>query len=244
MNVTVLKTKEQIGAAVADIIVGIVKRDPYAKLGLATGASPVPVYQDLIARYEAGEVSFKNVSAYNLDEYCGLPRDDENSYYTFMRRNLFDRIDIDSANTHIPDGNAADPDAECRRYDALIESVGGVDVQILGLGVDGHIGFNEPGDSFAPGTFKVKLHESTIAANSIYFKDGNMPHYALTMGVGTIMRAKKILLIAAGRAKAAAVKAMVEGEVSPACPASILQTHPDATVFLDEDAAELLTVVK
>ena len=157
-----------------------------------------------------------------------------------MRRNLFDHIDIDPANTHIPDGNAADVDAECRRYDALIESIGGVDVQILGIGTDGHIGFNEPGDSFAPGTFKIKLHDSTIESNSIYFKDGNMPRYALTMGIGTIMSAKKILIIATGEAKAEAVKNMIEGEVDPACQASILQTHRDVTALLDRAAASLL----
>lgn len=244
MEIKVFQTKEQIGAAAGKIIADIVKNDPAAKLGLATGASPVPTYRYLIGQYEAGEISFRGVSAYNLDEYCDLPRDDENSYYTFMRRNLFDHIDIDPANTHIPDGNAVDTDAECRRYDALIDSIGGVDVQILGIGTDGHIGFNEPGDSFAPGTFRIKLHESTIESNSIYFKDGKMPRYALTMGIGTIMSAKKIILIATGAAKAKAVKAMIEGEVSPACQASILQTHPDVTVFLDEAAAELLTSEK
>ena len=241
MEVIIMKTKEQIGEAAGKIIAEVVKNDPAAKLGLATGASPVPTYKYLISKYASGAISFKDVSAYNLDEYCNLPRDDENSYYTFMRKNLFDHIDIDPANTHIPDGNAADPDAECARYDALIEKIGGVDVQILGIGTDGHIGFNEPGDSFAPGTFKIKLHESTIESNSVYFKNGDMPRYALTMGIGTIMRAKKIVLIATGKAKAGAVKAMIEGEVSPACPASILQTHPDVTVFLDEAAAELLT---
>ena len=241
MEVRIFETKEQIGEAAGKIIVDIVKADPAAKLGLATGASPVPTYRYLIGQYEKGLVSFRGVSAYNLDEYCDLPKDDENSYYTFMRKNLFDHIDIDPANTHIPDGNAADVDAECRRYDALIESIGGVDVQLLGIGTDGHIGFNEPGDSFAPGTFKIKLHDSTIESNSIYFKDGKMPHYALTMGIGTIMSAKKILIIATGEAKAEAVKNMIEGEVDPACQASILQTHRDVTALLDRAAAGLLS---
>ena len=241
MQIEIFDSGCKLACRAADIFEETVRANPSAVLGLATGASPVNTYKELIARYNAGRLSFAGVTTFNLDEYCDLPQNDKNSYYTFMRKNLFDHIDIDPANTHIPDGNAADPDAECARYDALIEKIGGVDVQILGIGTDGHIGFNEPGDSFAPGTFKIKLHESTIESNSVYFKNGDMPRYALTMGIGTIMRAKKIILIATGKAKAGAVKAMIEGEVSPACPASILQTHPDVTVFLDEAAAELLT---
>ncbi len=241
MDIRIYDTPAEIGEAAGKIFADLIRSKPDAKLGLATGASPVPTYQYLIGEYERGNLSFRGVSAYNLDEYCDLPKNDRNSYYTFMRENLFDHVDIDPANTHIPDGNAADIEKECREYDRLIEEIGGVDLQILGIGTDGHIGFNEPGDSFAPGTFKIKLHDSTIESNSIYFKNGDMPRYALTMGIGTIMSAKKIVIIATGASKAEAVKAMIEGEVSPACPASILQTHPDVTVFLDRAAAGLLT---
>ena len=209
-------------------------------LGLATGASPVLTYQELIRRCAAGRISFRDTVTFNLDEYCDLPRNDKNSYYSFMQENLFSMIDIDPANIHIEDGNAADYAAEAKAYDEKIAAAGDIDLQLLGIGTNGHIGFNEPAEVFTDGTFRIKLTQSTIDANSRYFTDSKMPEYALTMGVGTIMRAKKILLIATGEAKADAVYNTVKGPVTPHCPASILQTHPDAVLLLDEAAAALL----
>lgn len=240
MNIRIFTDETALACAAADLIEETVHANPHAVLGLATGASPVLTYKELIKRYEAGKLSFSNVTAFNLDEYCDLPKNDKNSYYTFMQENLFGKIDIDPANIHIEDGNAADFAAEAKAYDAMISAAGNIDLQLLGIGTNGHIGFNEPADAFSDGTFRVKLTQSTINANSRYFTDSKMPEYALTMGVGTIMKAKKIMLIATGAAKADAVYNTVKGPVTPRCPASILQTHPDAVLLLDEAAAALL----
>ena len=235
-----MDTAAQIAAQAGEIFVQCVKDKPDALLGLATGASPIALYRYLVAQYKAGAVRFRNVRTYNLDEYCGLAADDSNSYAAFMREHLFRFLDIPPENTHIPNGCAPDIAAECKRYDALIEAIGGVDLQLLGIGTVGHIGFNEPSDRFADGTYKVKLHESTIAANSRYFQYGDMPQYAITMGVGTILKAKKIVVLATGAGKAKAVYDMLNGAVTPHCPASALQRHADTVVFLDKAAASLL----
>lgn len=240
MQIRIFSNENDLAAAAADIFEMTIAAKPDAVLGLATGASPVLTYKELIKRYEAGKISFARVTTFNLDEYCDLPKNDKNSYYTFMRENLFSKIDIDPSNVHIEDGNAADFDAEAKAYDAMIEAAGFIDLQLLGIGTNGHIGFNEPADAFSDGTFRVKLTESTIKANSRYFTDSAMPEYALTMGAGSIMRAKKILLIATGAAKAEAICNTVKGPVTPRCPASILQTHPDAVLLMDEAAAALL----
>lgn len=239
MDIRIFDSAEQIAAVAGEIFVQQIKKNPQSVLGLATGASPVKTYEYIISQYKNGYISFRDVKTYNLDEYCDLPVSDKNSYYTFMHENLFDHVDIQEENVHLPDGNAADMAEECRRYDEMLTQIGGVDIQLLGIGTNGHIGFNEPADSFTDGTYKVKLTDSTIASNSIYFDENPMPHYAVTMGVGTIMRAKKIVLIATGAAKANAVKAMIHGDVTAQCPASILQNHPDVVVFLDRDAAGL-----
>lgn len=240
MKVLVYDSAEEIARAAGEIFIEHINKFPDACLGLATGASPVQTYRYLIEQYEKGAVSFQRVRTFNLDEYCALPEEDENSYHSFMRENLFSHIDIDPANTHFPNGNAADMSAECERYDNMIREAGGIDIQLLGIGVNGHIGFNEPSDTFAETTNKVRLTESTIRSNSIYFKDGAMPVSAVTMGVSTIMHAKKILLIATGSGKAEAIRRTVEGPVTPACPASILQKHKDVCLLLDRDAAALL----
>ena len=240
MEIRIFSDAGDLANAAADVFEETVLRKPDAVLGLATGASPVLTYRELIRRYEAGRLSFARVTTFNLDEYCDLPRDDKNSYYSFMQENLFSKVDIDPARIHIEDGNAADFEAEANAYDAKIEAAGYIDLQLLGIGTNGHIGFNEPADAFTEGTFRIKLTESTIKANSRYFTDSRMPEYALTMGVGTIMKAKKILLIATGNAKAEAVYNTVKGPVTPRCPASVLQTHPDAVLMLDEAAAALL----
>ena len=240
MKVTVLKTAEEIGVAVAKIFTDEVKANPDCILGLATGASPTPTYNNIIKTHKEEGISFKGVKTYNLDEYCDLPKADKNSYYTFMHEQLFNSLDILEENVHFLDGNATDTDAECRRYDNEINEAGGIDIQLLGIGNNAHIGFNEPADSFTDGSFKVKLTDSTIEANKIYFDENPMPHYALTMGVNQIMSAKKIVLIATGPKKAEAVRNMIKGEVTPQVPASILQNHNDVEIFLDEAAASLL----
>lgn len=240
MKVTVLKTAEEIGVAVAKIFTDEVKANPDCILGLATGASPIPTYNNIIKTHKEEGISFKGVKTYNLDEYCDLPKADKNSYYTFMHEQLFNSLDILEENVHFLDGNATDTDAECRRYDNEINEAGGIDIQLLGIGNNAHISFNEPADSFTDGSFKVKLTDSTIEANKIYFDENPMPHYALTMGVNQIMSAKKIVLIATGPKKAEAVRNMIKGEVTPQVPASILQNHNDVEIFLDEAAASLL----
>ena len=240
MEVKVFNNAQEIAVACANIFTQQLTEKGDSVLGLATGASPVPTYKELIARFNDGKISFKDVKSYNLDEYCNLPRDDKNSYYTFMHENLFNSVDIKEENVHVLDGNAADPEKEAADFDAMIDADGGIDLQLLGIGTNGHIGFNEPSDAFSDGTFKVKLTDSTIKSNSIYFDDDSMPRYALTMGINSIMKAKKIVLIATGASKAEAIKATVNGEVTPLCPASILQNHKDAVLLIDKDAASLL----
>jgi len=241
MNVTILKTQEAISAAAGEILCAAVREKPNAVMGFATGASPVPTYAYMVWQCAAGKVSFAQMRTFNLDEYCDLPKSHSESYYSFMFRNLFGRIDVQAENVDFLNGNAADIPAECARYEAAIAKVGGIDVQLLGIGHNGHIGFNEPSDSFAEASFQIALTQSTIDANKMYFPDGGMPTKALTMGIGSILRARKIVLIATGAGKAQAVKDMIEGAVSPQCPASVLQNHADVQIFLDEAAASLLT---
>ncbi len=240
MEIKIFKTAEEIGIEAAKIFTDAVKSNPASVLGLATGASPIPTYKNIIKTAKEENISFKDVKTYNLDEYCQLPKNDKNSYYTFMHEQLFNSLDIKEENVHFLDGNAEDTEKECARYDAEINATGGIDVQLLGIGNNAHIGFNEPAESFTDGSFKVKLTDSTINANKIYFDEGSMPHFALTMGIEQIMRAKKIVLIATGEKKAEAVKNMIEGEVTAQVPASILQNHNDVVIFLDEAAASLL----
>lgn len=240
MEVIKLSSAYEISKAVSSIMIEQIKKKPDSVLGFATGASPVETYKRIIEAYENGEVSLKDITTFNLDEYCGLSHDNVNSYYYFMKDNLFGKTDVDFSKVNFLSGLSGDIEEECKAYQTAIEKAGGIDIQILGVGTNGHIGFNEPSDSFSDGPFKVKLAQSTIDANSKYFENDDMPRYALTMGIGDIMRAKKIVLIATGEAKAKAVYAMVKGEVSPQCPASVLQNHPDATIFIDEESAKLL----
>ncbi len=240
MDIRIFKTAEEIGIEAAKLFTDKVKEKPDCILGLATGATPIPTYKNIIKTYKSGEVSFKDVKTYNLDEYCNLPKEDKNSYYTFMHEQLFNGLDIKEENVHFLNGNADDVEKECKRYDDEIINAGGIDIQLLGIGNNAHIGFNEPAEKFTDGSFKVKLTDSTINANKIYFDEGMMPHYALTMGINQIMKAEQIVLIATGPKKAQAVKNFVEGEVTPEVPASVLQNHKNVIVFLDEDAASLL----
>ena len=240
MKVVLMDSPAEIADEVSKQIIDRVNQKPDAVLGFATGASPVETYKRLIKASKDGRVSFKNVTTFNLDEYCPLSRDNENSYYYFMKTMLFEGAGFDFEKVNFLSGDCDDCDECCSEYRKKIEDCGGIDIQLLGVGTNGHIGFNEPSDKFTDGPFKVKLTESTISSNSRYFADGNVPQYALTMGVGDIMRAKKIILIATGKSKAKAVYSMVNGEVTPLCPASILQKHPDATVYIDKESAELL----
>ncbi|MDR1464234.1 MAG: glucosamine-6-phosphate deaminase [Oscillospiraceae bacterium] len=240
MNIFVLEDEAAIGRAVGDLFCRFVQKKPAAVLGLATGASPVPAYRRMAERCRNGEVSFRRVRTFNLDEYCDLPEDHKNSYHTFMRQELFSWVDLPPENTGFLNGNAEDEFAESERYRLAIEKAGGIDIQLLGIGRNGHIGFNEPAENFTAESYKTALTGSTIAANSIYFDDIPMPRYAMTMGVGAILRARQIVLIATGGAKADAVKIMLEGEMSPRCPATALRQHPDVQVYLDPQAAALL----
>lgn len=241
MVIKTFKTAEEIGVAVAKIFTDAVAENPSCVLGLATGATPIPTYKNIISTYEKGGLSFKDVKTYNLDEYCNLPKSDKNSYYTFMHEQLFNGLDILEENVHFLDGNAEDSEAECKRYDDEINAAGGIDIQLLGIGNNAHIGFNEPADEFTTGSFKVTLTQSTIDANKIYFDENPMPTHALTMGIQQIMSAKKVILIATGPKKAEAIRNMIEGPVTAQVPASILQEHDDVLIFLDEAAASLLS---
>ena len=239
MEIKIFNNEKVIGEAAGSFYVDYINANPACVLGFATGASPVPTYKYIAESYKQGKVSLKDISTFNLDEYCDLPKDHKNSYFTFMCENLFSKTDINMDNVDFLDGNA-DPDEESARYAEAIKAKGGIDIQLLGIGRNGHIAFNEPGEEFTDEAWKVTLTQSTIDANSIYFDDVPMPHYALTMGIGSIMRSKKIIMIATGSSKAQAVRDMIKGPVTPMCPASILQQHPDVTVYLDTAAAALL----
>lgn len=241
MEIRIFDTMQQASKAGAEIIAQAMKAKKDTVLGLATGSTPVPMYRELIRRNKSGELNFADVRTYNLDEYVGLDGTHDQSYRYFMNDNLFDHINIDKANTHVPCGNGADHDADAKQYDEMVEAAGGIDVQVLGIGNNGHIGFNEPADVFIKGTHVVNLTESTIDANQRFFaRREDVPKQAVTMGVGNIMRAKKVILLAFGKGKAEAVKAMVNGEIDPKVPASILQLHADVVVLLDREAAALL----
>ncbi len=218
------------------------KLKPSSVLGLATGSSPLKVYASLAEMCVRGEISFRSVTTFNLDEYIGVPPENEHSYRYFMNANFFDKIDIDKSRTHVPDGMAKDIEAACKSYEADIEASGGIDLQLLGIGSDGHIGFNEPSSSFASKTRVKGLASETITANARFF--GNdvlaVPTHAITMGISTIMKARKICLLAYGSDKAAAVAGMIEGPISAKLPASILQMHPCVTIYLDNAAASKL----
>ena len=229
----------------ASIIGGQIINKPDCVLGLATGSTPIGIYANLVKACKSGELDFSEVSCFNLDEYIGVARDDVQSYYYYMQEHLFNHVNIAAANTHIPDGMAADAAAACDDYERRISAVGGVDMQLLGMGHNGHIGFNEPGTEFTQKTSMVTLAQTTIEANKRFFSSpDDVPRQALTMGIGTIMAARKVLVAVSGKDKAAVVKEAFFGPVLPAMPASILQFHPDVTVVGDEAAFSLLPTAK
>lgn len=221
----------------ANIISAQIIMKPDCVLGLATGSTPIGTYEKLVKRYKKGDLDFSRVKTVNLDEYKGLTRDNDQSYYYFMHEHLFNHVNIPEESTNVPDGTASDGDSECVRYEALIRELGGQDLQLLGLGHNGHIGFNEPSDSFAKTTHCVDLQERTIEANKRFFASADeVPKQAYTMGIGTIMQAKKILIIASGEDKADIIRDAFFGPVTPRVPASILQFHPDVTLVADAAA--------
>lgn len=240
MKVIIVENYQQISENGAQIIADVVKNNPNAVLGLATGTSPIGIYKNLIEACNRGEISFANVKTVNLDEYVGLDGSHPQSYRFFMNDNLFNHVDINKANTFVPNGVATNLEQECQRYTALVDSMK-QDVQLLGIGSNGHIAFNEPGTDFQSTTHVVNLTENTIKDNSRLFDSiDQVPTKALTMGIKNIINAKRILIVANGKNKAQAVWQMVKGPVTVDCPASILQTHPDVTVVVDKDAASLL----
>lgn len=225
----------------ANIISAQVILKPDCVLGLATGSTPLGAYQQLIKWCQKGDVDFSQTKTVNLDEYVGLSADHDQSYAYFMHHNFFDHINIDPANTHLPNGMEPDAEKEGRRYDRVIADLGGVDLQLLGIGANGHIGFNEPADTFETGTHRVNLTPSTIAANARFFADESMvPRQAYTMGMLDIMQARRVVMIATGENKAQAVYDAFCGPVTPKMPASIMQLHPDFTLVADEAALSLV----
>ena len=231
MRVIETKSYAELSRKAANLISAQVLSKPDSVLGLATGSTPIGTYKQLIEWYEKGDLDFSEVKSINLDEYVGLTGDHDQSYRYFMNTNLFNHVNIDKSKTNVPSGVAEDLEAECARYDALIESMGGIDLQLLGIGHNGHIGFNEPADSFVAPTHVVELGETTINANARFFSSADeVPKKAVTMGIKAIMQAKKVLLIANGPDKKAIVEKALYGPVTPEVPASILQLHPDLTV--------------
>lgn len=240
MNIIRAKDYQDMSRKAANIISAQIIMKPDCVLGLATGSTPVGTYRQLIEWYEKGDLDFSRVSTVNLDEYRGLTHIDPQSYYYFMQENLFDHVNIDKAATHVPDGTNPDAADACAKHEQIIKSLGGIDLQLLGLGNNGHIGFNEPGAAFEKETHLVDLAESTIRANARFFTSiDEVPKQAYTMGIRTIMQAKKILVVVSGESKADIVSRAFFGPVTPEVPASILQMHPDVTVVCDEAALSM-----
>lgn len=238
MKVVILENADAVAAYGAKMFCQQLHTKPNSTLGLATGSTPVALYERLIEANRAGQVSFEHAFSFNLDEYLGLDSNHPQSYRHFMNEKLFNHIDIALANTRVPNGMAADPLAACADYEAEIAARGGIDLQLLGIGRNGHIGFNEPASSLASRTRVKTLTQATIDDNSRFFaEDEYQPHLAITMGIGTIMEARRVVLLATGAGKAQAIRATVEGPISASCPASILQMHPAATLIVDEAAA-------
>jgi glucosamine-6-phosphate deaminase len=234
MKLILSKDYRDMSRKAANVISAQVILKENSVLGLATGSTPIGAYKQLIEWYKKGDVSFKSAVTVNLDEYCGLNAGHEQSYFSFMKANFFDHIDLDHKNAHLPNGLTTDTEEECNAYDALIESLGGIDLQLLGIGPNGHIGFNEPDEQFVMKTHRVRLSDTTRRANARFFNDdpSSVPEFAITMGMRHIMQAKKILLIASGAQKIAVIDRALKGPVTPRLPASLLQLHPDLTVIV------------
>ncbi|MBU2512633.1 glucosamine-6-phosphate deaminase [bacterium] len=241
MEVIIRENADSCAEIAAKIVAKYLREKKSPVLGLATGSTPEKMYRKLISMNEKGEISFSHCTTFNLDEYVGLPPDHSQSYHRYMKQNLFDHIDIGMGSTHIPDGNAPDLRLECLNYEKAIKNEGGIDLQILGIGSNGHIGFNEPIGSLSSRTWIKILTQNTIKDNARFFDDDSqVPRHVITMGIGTILEAEHCLILACGKQKSMAVQAMIEGPITSQCPSSALQFHKRTTAVLDEDAACLL----
>ena len=240
MKVRVLPDYDALGEAAAAVVAERLGEKPSVVLLLPTGTSPLGMYRRLVGLHRSGGLSFARATFFNLDEYLGLQPDHPASYHVYMKENFYGLVDADPARVHVPRGDAPDPEAECRRYEAAITEAGGIDLCVLGIGRNGHIGFNEPGAPFGSRTRAVRLAESTRRVNAADFEADRAPKRAITVGMATIFEAREVLLLASGANKARAVAAATEGEVSEEVPASMLGRHPDATLLLDGDAAGLI----
>lgn len=241
MEVMIQRTPEEMASAAAREVAAVLNAKPDAVLGMATGSTPLGLYRELVRMHQRGELDFAHVTTFNLDEYVGLPITHPQSYHYFMHENFFKHVNIPLQNIHIPSGTTSNYPAFCEWYERRIQEAGGIDLQILGIGSDGHIAFNEPGSSLSSRTRLKTLARSTIDDNARFFRHREeVPIYAITMGVGTIMEARKILLLANGKKKASAIAQAVEGPVTSMITASALQMHPDTKVYVDEEAASEL----
>jgi len=242
MRIAVFRDAQQADRVGAEILIREIREKDDPKLGLATGSSPVGIYKELVELVRNNPCSFKHATAYNLDEYVGLSEEHPQSYAAFMQEHLFRHIDLLPSHIHIPNGAAESAEAECIRYETLLREAGALDIQLLGIGLNGHIGFNEPGEHLSSETHIVTLTEDTRRANAKWFlSDDQIPRQAITMGIGPIMKAKRVLFIAHGEAKSSIIHEAFTGPVTTSCPASLLQLHPDLIVLLDEEAAAGLT---
>ena len=241
MKIFLVKNYEEMSAKAAEIFAEQIKAKPDCVLGLATGSTPEGLYANLAKANEKGEIDFAAVRTVNLDEYYPITPDNDQSYRYFMNAQLFDRVNINKANTFVPDGTAKDVDAFCKAYEERIDAMGGIDMQLLGIGRNGHIGFNEPDGELVPFTHLTSLTPSTIEANARFFaSEADVPKHALTMGIQSVFKAKRVVMLVSGKDKAEALKAMIEGNLNTLCPASLLKLHPDVTVICDEDAYSLI----
>ena len=244
MRIVIVPTKEELGRMTADVIADRITKKNNLVLGLATGSTPEETYHSLVFRYKKGKIDFEHVRTVNLDEYCGLPAGHKQSFRYYMDQKLFSKVNIREKHILFLDGMAEDYDMECKRYDREIAALSGIDLQILGLGSNGHIAFNEPSDRFSEGTTCVKLTKQTIADNSRFFESVmDVPEYALTMGTKLIMKAKEIMVLATGKGKAEAVSKMLKGAVTPWLPASLLQRHENVTLYIDRELADFVKTV-
>lgn len=242
MRIIVVENYEELSAKAAELFIDVLDEKKNAIVGLATGSTPIGLYDRLAKACEEGRIDFSDVTSVNLDEYYPIAPDNDQSYRYFMNKNLFDRINIKKENTFVPDGTAKDAEAACKEYEKKIDALGGTDIQILGIGRNGHIGFNEPdANGLFAETHLTSLTENTIEANSRFFASADeVPKHALTMGIGSVFKARKILIMANGADKADAIKKMVEGPISTMCPASLLCLHPDVTLICDKSAYSLV----
>lgn len=241
MRIIVTENYEELSKKAADMVASQLILKPKSVIGFATGGTPIGMYREIVKMYSEGKFTFREVTTFNLDEYYGLDRDNPQSYYFYMMEHLFKHVDIDKNKINIPNGRAEDIEKECLEYEEKIEKAGGIDLQILGIGKNGHIGFNEPDVKFEAKTHLVRLDEDTIKANSRFFNSiEEVPTMAISMGIKTIMHARKIILLASGKEKADIIEKMVNAPITPDVPASILQLHPDVTLILDKEAAAKL----